>query len=361
MAVKIPNPSGMAVARCLMRRQQLSGLVVAHLPNIRYLTGFSGSTGLALLTHRKCFLLLDSRYLEQASREGLAASIVPVTRDPWSGLGGLIRSERLRRVGFESAATSYQQARRLKEDLSGVRLVSTSGIVEAARRRKEKREIHAIGRALRLTEQAFIEVLPLIRPGMRETELAAELELRQRRAGAEAFSFETIVASGRRSSYPHGWATRRKLRAGDPIVIDFGIFLDGYASDFTRTVVLGKATRQFRAAYNSVRGALQEAENRLQSGRSAKWLDSVCRTFLHKAGLDRYFVHGTGHGVGLEIHEAPSISARSNDVIESGDLFTLEPGVYLPGQFGIRIEDMVWVNGNGCHRLNRVPHELVEL
>ena len=353
--------SVLAATRRLLRRADLDGLIVTHLPNIRYLTAFSGSTAVALLTARECYLLLDARYLEQAAGEVRQATVVKVEKDAFTRLAELVRSLCLRRIGFESAGIRYDLYRKLGRSLGRVKLCPQDSLVESLRRIKSDAEVATIRKALRLTEAAFREVLPLIRPGLRETDLAAELEYRLRRKGAQGFSFYTIIASGPRSSYPHGVAGRRKLRPGDPIVMDFGIFLDGYASDFTRTVVLGRATGDFRRAYGAVRGALERVEASKLVGRKASWVDGVCRTYLETAGLGRYFSHPTGHGLGLEIHEAPVIGSRSAAVIRAGEVFTLEPGVYIPAQFGIRIEDVVLAGRDGCRRLTRASHRLIEL
>ncbi|MBI2822847.1 MAG: aminopeptidase P family protein [Acidobacteria bacterium] len=350
-----------AAVENLLRRRRIGGLIVTHLPNIRYLTGFSGSSALALATTRENFLLLDSRYVEQARSEVHDCTVVPVSGPAWKTLVTLIRSARLRRLGFESQSISYDLFWNLKQSLKGVSLSPQVSVVEELRRVKTPAEVAAIGRALRLTEQAFRQVLPLIRPGMREIELAAELEFRLRQKGAEGFSFDTIIASGLRSTFPHGVASSKRLQPGDPIIMDFGIYLAGYASDFTRTVVLGKATPEFRRAYAAVRGALEALEDLPIAGKSGRWADGVCRRYLARAGLGGYFSHSTGHGVGLEIHEAPSLSIHSGDAIRPNEVFTVEPGVYLPGRFGIRIEDIVWVGEAACHRLNKAGHRLIEL
>ncbi|MBI4454916.1 MAG: aminopeptidase P family protein [Acidobacteria bacterium] len=344
-----------------LRRQKIGGLVVTHLPNIRYLTGFTGSTALTLVTARSCFLLLDSRYVEQGRKEAQNAVIVPVEGEAWRRLAQLIGSLRLGRVGYEFRSTRCDLFWNLKRALAGVSLTPQDSLVEGLRRTKKTGEVEAIRKAMRLTERAFREVLPLVRPGVREIELAAELEFRLRRKGAQAFSFETIIASGCRSALPHGVASMKRIQANDPIVMDFGIYLGGYVSDFTRTVVLGKATEKFRDHYRAVRGALEAVEESPLAGKPARAVDGICRSYLERAGLGYYFSHATGHGIGLEIHEAPSINPHSAAMIQPHDVFTVEPGVYLPGQFGIRIEDVVWVKENGGVRLNRSTCELIEL
>jgi len=347
--------------RC--EREGVEGLLVSHLPNVRYLTGFSGSNALLLVAHAGWpTLFTDSRYREQAAEEvQTAAVMIPPTGDLWKAAGN--RAARLRRLAVEAEHVSMaQRARLLKHWPQPPRgLKSVAGWIEAQRAIKEPAEIAAIRRAVELASSVFPQALKKIKPGTVETAAAGWLEYGLRRAGGEGLSFETLLASGRRSALIHGRASAAALPRRGFVVMDYGVVLAGYASDMTRTVHLGRAGRRARAVYASVRAAQQEAIAAVRAGAPAAAVDGAARRRLKRDGWGRYFSHSTGHGVGLEVHELPRLAATSKEVLEAGQVITIEPGVYIPGWGGVRIEDMVLVTERGAEVLTPTPKELLEL
>jgi len=339
----------------------LDALLVTSLPNIRYLTGFTGSSGLAVLTHNRRVLITDSRYREQSAREASgwrrvisAAGIFDTALS-----SGALRG--CRSVGFESATISYADYRRLRSVLPGVHLVPTRGIVEGVALVKDGRELALLRRAIRISEKVFGEILGLLRPGMREREVAAEITFRQRREGAERDSFDPIVTSGSRSALPHARAGERKLRAGEPIILDFGCMVGGYNSDLTRTVCLGTAPRRLRDIHAIVLHAHNAAVEAVRPGIPAKELDASARQCIAGAGYGKRFIHSLGHGLGLRVHEPPRIAPTSSEIIQEGAVITIEPGIYLPKFGGVRIEDDVLVTKRGARMLTGLSRELVVL
>lgn len=341
--------------------EQLAGtvdaMVVTLAANVRYLTGFTGSNGWLVLGAEDALLLTDTRYTEQAAAEthGLPLEIAPAGLA--AGLPPRLGDRALRRVGFEAGNVTVALRGKLEEALEA-EWVPLEGIVEGLRRCKDEEEIAAVRAALDLTEEALGEVAATIRPGQSEAEVAAALEYACRRRGATAMAFETIVASGPRSALPHGVASERVIRAGEPVMIDMGCVLRGYRSDITRMLwVGGEPDDEWRVAHALVDAARAAGLAALRAGVDCAAVDAAARSLIESAGHGDAFSHGTGHGVGLEIHEAPKLSARSIDVLQAGMVVTVEPGVYFSGCYGIRIEDLAVVTDEGHRRLTTLGTE----
>ncbi len=337
---------------------RFDALLVSHLPNIRYLCGFTGSAGLLLVAEAGSVFFTDVRYDTQGREEVTGAKVVIARKALLSALGEWIGSRRGRSrskgwtVGIEAEHLTVAERKRLADLVpSGVRLRDAPGLVERARMVKDDEELGLIRAAVQLGATLFDRALGVLRPGVKEAEVAAEMEYAARRAGAEEMSFPTIIASGARSALPHGRATGQGIAPGGFVVCDFGVILAGYCSDQTRTVWVGAASEEARRAYESVREAQEAAIAAVQPGASVGDVDAAARKVLRKAGLGRYFTHSTGHGVGLEIHEAPRVAAGQKEILEPGMVITIEPGVYFPGKWGVRIEDMVAVTEGGCEVL----------
>ena len=350
-----------------MTRAGLSGLVVTHLPDLRYLSGFTGSSAALAVTSRSARLFTDGRYTAQAEEEVHAAKVEIVSGAPAiSAVQWLAAQPGATIGGFDPAWTSVAELARCKAALpSSLRrsflAALPAPLVEQLRRVKDEDEIAIMVEAALVGCQLFEHILGFIRPGLREIEVAAELEYQARLMGAEAMSFDTIVASGVRSALPHGRASDSILPRRGFLTLDFGVILKGYCSDMTRTVHLGKPRNEERDAYNSVLEAQQAGVAAVSSGVTCAEVDEAARSILRRDGLANAFSHSTGHGVGLEIHEQPRIGAGQNTRLLPGMVITIEPGVYLPGKFGIRIEDMVAVTATGGQVLTPAPKALIEL
>ncbi len=274
---------------------------------------------------------------------------------------GVVRSLGPRILGFEGRYVSYSTYVRLRGNLRGCRFRSLDGLCERRRQRKDPGEIRSIRRSIKVLEAGLEGILSLIKPGTRERDIALELEASLKKMGAEAVGFDTIVASGWRSSLPHGKASNKKIRKGEFVIIDCGAVVDGYHSDKTRTFVVGRATKRQREVYSVVKIAHDLVIDGIKPGLRCADVDRIARDYIKKEGLGRYFDHGTGHGVGLKIHEGPVIGPASRDILEPGMVVTVEPGVYLPGWGGVRIEDMVVVTERGCRVLTEPSAELTSL
>jgi Xaa-Pro aminopeptidase len=335
---------------------RFDGLLVSHLPNIRYLCGFTGSAGLLLVQESGSVLVTDVRYDTQAHEEVKAAKVVIAKKALLEAAGDLLhqRPKRARRrtIGIEAEHFTVAEKKRLtKFRPAGVALKDAPPMVERARMVKDEAELKRIRTAVAMGAKIFQRGLEVLRPGMKEVEVAAEMELEARRGGAEEMSFPTIIASGARSALPHGRASEQPIRAGGFVVCDFGVILSGYCSDQTRTVWVGKVSDEARQAYEAVRLAQQAAIDATRPGIAVGEVDAAARKVLKKAGLGRYFTHSTGHGVGLEIHESPRVADGQREILQPGMVITIEPGVYFPGKWGVRIEDMVVVTAGGCEIL----------
>jgi Xaa-Pro aminopeptidase len=335
---------------------QFDALLISHLPNIRYLCGFTGSAGLLLVAETGSVFFTDVRYDTQAREEVKGAKVIIARKTLSNALAESLAAKRKRSkgwtIGIEADHLTVTEKKQLVDLLpSGARIRNAPALVERARMVKDENELDLIRAAVKLGAKLFDRALEVLRPGAKETDVAAEMEYAARRAGAAEMSFPTIIASGARSALPHGRASEQSIAPGGFVVCDFGVILGGYCSDQTRTVWVGRESKEARKAYDAVLDAQLAAVAAVRPGVSVGEVDAAAREVLRKAGLGRYFTHSTGHGVGLEIHESPRIAAGQKEVLQPGMVITIEPGVYFPGKRGVRIEDMVVVNEGGCEVL----------
>lgn len=341
-------------------RQNLPNFIVTRLSNIRYLCGFSGSAGTLLITPKKVRFFSDFRYQEQAAEQVHSAEVIIYRNDLIQELRR--RSVKLKgKIGFEAAFLDVETFDRLQNLFPNVEWVPTAKRIENIASVKEPEEVARIKKAAAITDSVFNDILKDIKPGVRERDISAEISYLTKRKGADGDCFDPIVASGPRSALPHGIASDRKIKSGDLVTIDMGCFYNGYASDLTRTVTVGKADSKAVEIHSLVLRAQSAAIAAARPGINAKELDEVARKVIRGAGYADYFGHGLGHGLGLEVHAEPRISYLSNDDLVAGQVFTIEPGVYIPGFGGVRIEDDVHLSDSGCEVLTQSPRELIEV
>jgi len=340
----------------------LDGFAVTHPANLRYLCGYTGSNGLLLFLAGRRVFFTDGRYTQQAREEIEGARLVIAKGPLLNDAVKLIANLKSAAVGFEADFTTVAAARQMRKLVSRrTKWKPTSGLVMRQRMLKDAEELRAITGAVKLGAAVYEEALKALRPGVRESEVAGRLEYTARQAGADGMSFETIVAAGKRSALPHGRASSQPIPRRGFVVVDSGVILRGYCSDMTRTVHVGRVSREGRQWYKAVLEAQLAGIAAVAPGKTAAEVDQAARHVLQKAGLDRYFTHSTGHGVGLEIHEPPRIVKGQAERLEPGMVITIEPGIYVPGKGGIRIEDMVLVTRTGCLVLTPVTKELIEI
>jgi Xaa-Pro aminopeptidase len=351
--------------RAALGANRVDALLVSHLPNIHYLCGFTGSAGVLVVRGNergaKATLYTDGRYTQQAAEEVRDAKVV-IARKPalTEACAGLARAK-VQVVGFETQLpyASYQQ---LREMLRGkTRLKPLPGLIEELRVTKEGEEIEQIRASVVLGASLFQTALSAIRPGVAESVVAGEMELQARRAGAEKMSFDTIVAGGLRSALPHGRASSQAIPETGFIILDWGVILAGYCSDMTRTVHVGRVSPDSRRMYQAVLKAQAAAVDAVKPGATAGEVDQAARKVLENAGYGAYFTHSTGHGVGLEVHESPRLAKDQKHRLTPGTVVTVEPGIYIPGEGGVRIEDMVLVTDSGGEVLTPTTKDLMIL
>ena len=347
-------------ARALLATSGAEALLILKTENRRYVTGFTGSAGLALITPSEAFLAVDFRYEQQAADEAPDWTVLRGGRDPLKALGAAVGGRALRTIGFEAEFVPYAQVLRLREKLAPAELVPLD-TVDRLRWVKDAEELAAISRAVEIADQGFAHILGVLRPGVSERAVAFELETFMRRAGADGVAFDSVVASGPRSALPHGRATDRVMARGDLVTLDFGALCGGYCSDCTRTIVLGRADDRQRQVYDIVLDAQRHALAMMRPGMPCRAVDEGARSVIAAAGFGEAFGHSLGHGLGLEVHEGPRLSPQEDAVLEPGMVVTVEPGIYLPGWGGVRIEDDVVVTAEGCRILTRAPKELQSL
>ena len=357
----------MGALRRRLTRAGLPGLLVTHPPDVRYLCGFTGSSAALAVTRRTARLFTDGRYTTQAAEEVKAAQVQIASGSPAvAATQWLAAQAGVAMAGFDAAKTTVAELARWKSELptrlrKGFFQAAPASFVEQLRSVKEGAELAVMAEAALTGCKLFEHVLGVLRPGIAEVEVAAELEHQARMLGAEGMSFETIVAAGLRSAMPHGRATTALLPRRGFVTMDFGIIHKGYCSDMTRTVFLGKPKPEERRTYEAVLEAQENAVSAVAAGVSCAEVDEAARSVLRREELAEAFTHSTGHGVGLEIHEPPRVGAGQTTRLQAGMVITIEPGVYLPGKFGIRIEDMVAVTRSGGQVLTPAPKALIEL
>lgn len=335
------------------------GILITSESNIFYLTGFPCDAAVLLVTRTGSVFFTDSRYLEAAERTVKGVQFCSSARFAQQ-FPALCKAHRVRKLLAESASITVRAAQRYASLLPETELLFEDDVAFLAqfRRKKDAGEAKKIERAQRIAEAAFEEILPMVQAGRTEKEIALELDYAMLRGGADALSFQTIVVSGENSSLPHGVPGSRRLREGDLITFDFGAVTQGYHSDMTRTVALGCVSETQKLVYETVLYAQQAALAALKPGMTCKQADAVARDIITGAGFGEAFGHGTGHGVGVEIHERPNLSPLSTETLCVGDVVTVEPGIYLRGQFGVRIEDMVQITEDGCRNFTKTDKAL---
>jgi len=338
----------------------VEAVLFLDMPNIRYLTGFAGSDGALLVGERKSVLLVDGRYITQAGKEVQDVDIMQY-REKTEGITHAVLENGWKFIGLEAAALTLQDYLKLKNRALNTELKPLGEELNSLRMIKDECETSWIRKAAVLSSRASASVMEIVRPGMTEKELALELEFRIRQGGAEKVSFDIIVASGDNAALPHARPGSRRFEEGDFIVLDYGAVCGGYCSDETCTVALGRISERQRMVYDIVREAHDRALAAVKAGVLCRDVDHAARSFIEEKGMGKYFTHGTGHGIGLSVHEEPRLSPVSESRLEAGMVITIEPGVYIPGLWGVRIEDLVLVTSNGCEVLTSAPKDLLQL
>ncbi len=340
-------------------RLHLDAFLVTFSPHLRYVSGFTGSSGIGVITHDAAYLITDSRYSTQAKQQthGWKISITPD-----SHFDEIQRLRLLRngwRTGFDGNTFPFSSYQTLRKKLPKVKFLPNVDMIENIAAVKDESEIMRIKHAVAITDRVLSEILDILHPGMSEQDVAAEISYRQRRYGAESDAFEIIVASGERGVLPHGRASSKKIRRGDFVTLDAGCVYEGYHSDLTRTVSVGKPKSEARKMYQVVLDTQARAIAAAGSGVLARDLDAVARGYMREKGYEKYFSHSLGHGLGLQIHEPPRISKQSNARLEAGNVITIEPGIYIPDVGGVRIEDDILIKNAHCEVLSSSPKELL--
>jgi Xaa-Pro aminopeptidase len=356
-----------AQRRRALRKQleeaKIGTLLVTYPASWYYLTGFTGEAGALLISATGATLITDGRFTEQARREAPRVRIVPQVHGLDTTLGEFLKKWAGRgRVGFPARHLTVAQFRAIKRAAGRrVRWTSAEGYVERLRGHKDEQELAAMRRAAALADKAMAKALTILKPGVRELEVAAEVEYQMRVLGASGPAFETIVAFGERSAYPHARPTDKRLKKNELVVLDMGAILAHYCSDITRTVVFGKASNKVRGWHKAVQEARTAAVAAVRAGVTCGEVDAAARQVLAGYRLDRYFTHSTGHGLGIEVHEDPRVAKGQNQQLEAGNVITIEPGIYVPGIGGIRIEDDVAVHSGETEVLTRTPRDIIEI
>lgn len=344
-----------------MEKKKLDALLLTNSSNRKYITGFTGSAGYVLITNQSSVLLTDFRYTTQAAEQAPGFEIIDHAGRMPETIKELLGRAKISQLAFEQMDVTYGVYADLSSKLDPIQLVPSSGLVETIRMIKDEAELAIMKEAAVLADRTFLHVQSLLKPGVMEKEIALEIEIFMRTQGATSSSFDTIVASGERSALPHGVASDRRLGMGEFVTLDFGAYWKGYCSDLTRTVSIGTPPDKLKEIYSIVLEAQMHALDRLKPGMTGREADSLARDIIAKAGYGDRFGHSTGHGLGMEIHEEPRLSQTSNIVLEPGMTVTVEPGIYLPGVGGVRIEDDVVITATGAERLTFADKALLLL
>ena len=351
--------------RTTIAEKGLGALLISQPENLHYLSGFTGSSGWLLISVQNAILATDFRYVEQAKGESPDFEIIRTKGGLSDWLPSLVSDLGWHRLGFEANFISYEGYHKLNEAIKtkhvNLELVPTTGIIEQLRSIKETEELGFITKAIGIVDSAFEQAKAIIHPGITEKEAAWEIEKILRQEGSEGISFEIIVASGPNSALPHARPTEKPICSGEPVLIDMGARISGYCSDFTRTLFLGKADKMLREIYNIILKTQTTAIEGIESGMGASQADRLARSVVEQAGYGDAFGHGLGHGVGLAVHEFPMLGPSSSDSLADGMVFTIEPGIYLAGQGGVRIEDMVVLENGKVRVLTKASKNSFQL
>jgi len=338
--------------RAELKRRSLGSLLVTNETNVRYLSGFRGGDSLVIITPDSQFFLTDSRYIEEAGDSVGGFNIVEVATSTYDAISGIVKKNRIKRIGFDSLNLPYEVARRLAGCIRPAKLVSTKNIIESLRAVKDPVEIEAIKRSVDVARGVLKKIVGNIRPGASEQSISDSIECEFIRRGAR-IAFETIVACGRNCSKPHSHAAKDKIAGNDAVMLDIGCRLGLYNSDMTRMVFIGKVKDKIKEIYGIVKTAQSTAIEKIRPGVKISEIDLAGRGYIVRRGYGKFFGHSLGHGIGMDVHEEPSISKSNNNILKSGMVFTVEPAIYLPKLGGVRIEDMVLVTDKGHEILTR--------
>ena len=347
--------------RAKMKQNNIDGVMITERVNYMYMSGFTGTSAILFIDENRAALLTDFRYVEQAASQAPDYEIIQYRGGQYDELNRLIEEDGIRSLSFEDSRVTYAEYSEYHEKLKAAEFLPLGRVLEELRIVKDESEIDVIRRAVKIADNVFSHILEYIKPGVSEIELAAEMEHEMRREGAIGPSFDTIIASGLRASMPHGVASEKKIEAGDIITLDFGALYKGYCSDMTRTVFLGKPDPELARIYKIVLEANRLGLDTVRSGMTGREVDAVVRKFISDAGFGDNFGHGLGHGVGLEIHEDPTLSMRGDLVLKEGMIVTVEPGIYVTGLGGVRIEDMVAIGADNVSILTASTKEVIVL
>ena len=340
-----------------MQEKELDGIIINNLKNVYYLTGFWGSNGTVFISRDRQILVTDARYIIAAKQEVTGFEIF-AERDELAAIAKIAKDMGLSRIGFEDEI-SVSYCHRMQATFEGLELIPQTQFVEVLRMIKDETEIATIRKACSISDQAFHDALEFIKPGKTEIEIANFLDFRMRELGAAGLSFDTILASGINSSKPHAHPMHKPVELGEAITMDFGCLYEHYVSDMTRTIYLGHVSDEQAEIYNTVLKANQALIDQAKAGLGFRDFDKIPRDIIVEAGYGEYFTHGIGHGIGLDIHEEPYFSQTSTEVIKSGMVLTDEPGIYIEGKYGVRIEDDILITDTGCEVLTLAPKELI--
>lgn len=347
--------------RKLMRENDLEAFLVTSPYNLRYLTNFTGTTGLAVITLTNAYFVTDFRYTEQAAMQAKGYTIVKNTGPIFEEVAKICTQDELKNLAFEESFVTVRDYDQLEDLIHETSLVPVSGLIESLREIKDEKEVEITKKACEIADKAFLHILDYVKPGMSEIQVANELDFFMRSLGASGVSFDTIVASGLRSAMPHGVASEKLIEQNDLITIDFGCYYQGYVSDMTRTFAIGDPGEKLKEIYQVVLEAQLKVIEAAKPGMTGVQLDAVARDHIASYGYGEAFGHSTGHGIGLEIHEGPNVSFRADKAFVPGNIITDEPGIYLPGVGGVRIEDDLLITQTGNEVLTHAPKELILL
>lgn len=349
--------------KALFPAREIDGVMITKAENRRYITGFTGSSGVVIVSGDRQVLVTDFRYLEQAAEQAPNFEIADGSSDMLGKVRDVVADLKIQKLGFEAAGMTYFEFQEYNNKLSAVTTMvpQMHGIAEELRLFKDEEEISMLKRAAEMADAAFEHILTFIKPGLTELDVALELEYFMKKMGSEKNAFDFIVASGPRASLPHGVATTRVIQSGEFVKMDYGAVYKGYHSDITRTVVVGEPTDKMLEIYSIVKRAQQSVLDQIKEGMTSAEADTIARNIIAEAGYGPNFGHGLGHGLGLEVHESPRVSFRDNTVLKEGMVVTVEPGIYLPQWGGVRIEDDVVITKGGCRILTSATKELIKL
>jgi Xaa-Pro aminopeptidase len=347
--------------RSKIKENEIDGILITKRENYTYLSGFTGSSAYLVITSDSADLITDFRYIEQATKQAPLFNIIKYKGNVAIEINNALKRNNVEKLGFESIDLTYDKYEDYSSKFEVKELIPLKNIIESIRMIKDSEELQFIKKAVEIADGAFLNVLPLIKPGILETEVSAEIEYFMKKQGAQGSSFQTIVASGARSAMPHGVASNKEIKNGDVIIMDYGAIYQGYCSDITRTIFLGKPDEKMTKIYDIVLRAQKEALNGAHKGLKGREIDSIAREIINNSGYEKNFGHGLGHGVGLEIHEEPRFAPSDDNTMENGMVVTVEPGIYVEGYGGVRIEDMIVIKDDQPEILTRATRELIVL